>query len=104
MTAVPFKHVLAERFVRPAEFMGMIVLDLAKMGLPVEAAFEPSAFGRVQSRINDGSILRIHGTNGRCWATVTGVAADGTLIIEPDVVPAIATTTDAVPTRQRRAA
>lgn len=55
-----------------------------KLGLTLAEVFEPGRFSAVQARINDGAVLRIQATDGRCWAEVTGITEAGRLVIEPD--------------------
>lgn len=77
------------RCIRPLEFTGQYELSLIGLGLPVEAAFEPDAFSKSQVKFEVGNLLRIVGTNGRCWGTVTGVTQHGTLVIEADIAPSL---------------
>lgn len=79
---------LTQRMVRPAEFRGFVELRAADLGLTIEQAIEPECFSAKQSLINAQTVLRLVGSNGTCWATVTGISPLGNLIIELDWHPA----------------
>ena len=58
-----------------------------KLGLTLADVFEPGRFSAMQARLNNGAVLRIWATDGRCWAEVTGITDAGRLVIEPDAPP-----------------
>lgn len=97
------RYTLSQRSVRPAEFLGFLELRGVDLGLTVEQCLEPEAFSQKQSLIMRHTILRIHGTNGRCWATVTDISPLGNLVIEIDHVPSSSATPAAEPAKRRAA-
>lgn len=68
----------------------VLSVDMASMGMTLADALEPDAFAAKPTPLQVGSLVRLIGLDGRCWATVTGVSERGGLIIEADVLPGAA--------------
>jgi hypothetical protein len=75
------------------EFRSIAVIDAAGMGLSLADVFAPNAFSKDERLGGKGEIIRIEATDGRCWATVTGINDYGNVVIELDAQPATAAPT-----------
>lgn len=79
-------------------------LDLANPPLSLAEAFEPGAFLASQLRLDVGQVVRVTATDGRCWAEVVEVDANGRLTLAPDTVFAADDGHDAAPASTDRMA
>ena len=68
----------------------VLSVDMASMGMTLADALEPDVFAAKSTPLQVGSLVRLIGLDGRCWATVTGVSERGGLIIEADAAPVAA--------------